>query len=89
MFESFQLAGTSPVLIDKLNKDVTEGAISSVNDLSIHAVMTSRRMGLCLRSVLIPSGVQSAHSISLQTSSSEGVEKVKVVVESLKQEEKK
>ena len=31
-FESFQSAGTLPVLINKLNSDVMEGAISSVND---------------------------------------------------------
>ena len=40
-FESFQSAGTLPVLIDKLNSDVTVGAISSANNLSIHAVMPS------------------------------------------------
>ena len=40
-FERFQSAGTLPVLIDKLNSDVREGAISSANDLSTHAVMPS------------------------------------------------
>ena len=79
-------------MIDKLNSDVMEGAISSANDLSIHAVILSGPADewgfIRLRSALIPSRVQSAQSISLQTSSAEGVEKVKVVVESLKQEEK-
>ena len=53
-FESFQSAGILPVLIDKLNSDVTEGAISSVNDLSIHALIPSGPADewgfICLRS---------------------------------------